>query len=137
MAAFEMLIGEWELSGDTSGTVRYEWLKGKHFLMQTIDMQLFGQRVEGIEIIGHLKPFGEEPGKEIRSRAYDSQGNTLDYVYEINGGELTIWGGERGSPAYFKGSFGPDGNSNTGAWVYPPDGGYRSVMTRVHPKGGK
>jgi hypothetical protein len=54
----------------------------------------------------------------------------LDYVYELDGDTLTIWGGEKGSPAYYRGTFSEDGNSATGAWVYP-GGGYESTMTRI------
>lgn len=39
--------------------------------------------------------------------------------------------GERGSPAFYKGKFSADGNTNAGAWVYPGGGGYDSTMTRV------
>lgn len=66
-------------------------------------------------VIGHLRPFGEDPSPDIRSRAYDSAGNTLDYVYELEGDTLTIWGGERGSPAYYRGTFGADGATCAGA----------------------
>jgi len=41
----------------------------------------------------------------------------------------SIWAGEKGSPAYFKGQFSEDGNTLTGGWVYP-GGGYASRMTR-------
>jgi hypothetical protein len=58
-------------------------------------------------------------------------GNTLDYVYELEGDTLTIWGGEKGSPAYFKGKFSDDGDTQSGEWVYPGGGGYESTMTRV------
>jgi hypothetical protein len=40
----------------------------------------------------------------IKSRFYIF----LDYVDEIVGDPLTIWGGERGSPAYYKGQFSKD-----------------------------
>lgn len=56
--------------------------------------------------------------------------NTLDYVYEVDGSTLMIWGGEKGSQAYFKGTFSDNGNTVTGGWVYP-GGGYESNMTRV------
>ena len=51
----------------------------------------------------------------------------------MNGSENTfmIWGGEKGSPAFFKGTFSPDGNTCTGAWVFPGGGGYSTTMTRV------
>jgi hypothetical protein len=51
-------------------------------------------------------------------------------TYEVDDDTLTIWGGEKGSPAYYKGMWSDDGNTNAGAWVYP-DGGYESTMTRI------
>jgi hypothetical protein len=129
LKSLEKLIGTWRLGGDTSGTVTYEWMEGGFFLLQRFDMQLFGNKITGNEVIGHWKPFGEEPDKEIRSRAYDNAGNTLDYVYEMKDDVLTIWGGEKGSPSYFKGVFSKDGNTNSGEWVYP-GGGYKSTMTK-------
>jgi hypothetical protein len=62
----------------------------------------------------HQRPFGAEPSQDITSRFYDSMGNTLDYVYELEGDTLTIWGGKRGSPAYYTGRFSDDGNTVTG-----------------------
>ena len=58
---------------------------------------------------------------------------TPDYVYEIDGDTLTIWGGEKGSPASYRSQFSTDGSVNAGAWVYPGGGGYKSTMTRVKP----
>ncbi len=55
---------------------------------------------------------------------------TLDYVYEVDGDTLMIWSGEKGSPAYYKGTFGDDDNTLAGAWVYP-SGGYESISTRI------
>lgn len=39
--------------------------------------------------------------------------------------------GEKGSPAYYQGTFNEDGNILTGAWHYPGGGGYSAVATRV------
>ena len=130
LSALDRLVGTWELSGDSEGRVTYEWMEGGYFLIQHVRMKVFGREINAIEVIGHLRPFGEEPGEEFRSRAYDSTGSTLDYVYEIEGDTLTIWAGEKGSPAYFRGTFSDDGNENVGEWVYP-GGGYKSTMTRV------
>jgi hypothetical protein len=58
-------------------------------------------------------------------------GETFDYVYELDGDTLTIWGGEKGSPAYYRGTFSADGNTLSGAWVYPGGGGYESTSTRI------
>ncbi|RSO08497.1 hypothetical protein DMH18_20415 [Streptomyces sp. WAC 06783] len=130
--ALDRLVGHWRVEGGTEGTVTYRWLDGGHFLVQDVDLAQSGRCVTGMEVIGRERPFGAEtPGDEIRSRFYGSQGETFDYVYELEGDTLTIWGGEKGSPAYFRGTFAADGNSLSGAWVYPGGGGYDSLMTRV------
>jgi hypothetical protein len=131
LQTLDCLVGTWRVSGEAEGTVTYEWLAGGFFLLQRYDLVHGGHEVRGIEVIGHLRPFGEEPGPEIRSRAYDNAGNTLDYVYEVDGDTLTIWGGEKGSPAHYRGTFSADRRTNTGGWVYPGGGGYESSMTRT------
>jgi hypothetical protein len=92
----ERLVGTWEMSGDVRGTVTYEWMEGGFFLIQRVDLEQYGQRIKGIEIIGHERPFGADPGEEIKSRFYSNTGDTLDYVYELQGDTLTIWGGRGG-----------------------------------------
>jgi hypothetical protein len=129
--ALDPLVGTWKVSGGVTGTVTYEWMDGGFFLLQHTDFDHDGHRVKGMEVIGHLQRFGEEPTADIHSRYYGSGGETFDYVYELADGTLTIWGGERGSPAYYKGTFSADGDTCTGAWVYPGGGGYDSTMTRV------
>lgn len=125
------LVGTWKVSGGAEGTITYEWMEGGFFLMQHVDLVHGGHANKGIEIIGHLQAFGEEPSADILSRYYGSTGETFDYVYELDGDTLTIWGGEKGSPAYYKGTFTDDGNTLTGGWVYPCGGGYESTATRV------
>jgi hypothetical protein len=131
LKSLDALVGEWKISGGSEGTVTYEWMEGGFFLIQRVDLGQLGQRIKGIEIIGHEQQFGAEPSQEIKSRFYDSMGNTLDYVYELEGDTLTIWAGEKGSPAYFRGTFSADGNTMEGDWVYPGGGGYSSTMTRA------
>jgi hypothetical protein len=132
LRALDRLVGTWNVSGGANGTVTYEWLEGGFFLLQHVDFEQEGQRIKGLEVIGHERPFGAEaPGADLKSRFYDSMGNTLDYVYELEGDTLTIWGGEKGSPAYYRGTFSADGDTCAGAWVYPGGGGYESTMTRV------
>src|SRR5687767_13524770 len=92
LKSLEPLIGTWQLGGDTRGIVSYTWMEGGFFLIQHFDFELYDHHVKGIEIIGHLQPFGEAPSTDIRSRAYDSVGNTLDYVYELTSDTLMIWG---------------------------------------------
>jgi hypothetical protein len=127
----QRLVGTWEMSGDVRGTVDYEWMEGGFFLIQRVDLEQYGQKIKGIEIIGHQKPFGSEPSEDIKSRFYSNTGDTLDYVYELEGDTLTIWDGERGSPAYYRGTFSDDGDTLSGAWHYPGGGGYEATSTRV------
>jgi hypothetical protein len=135
LKSLDRLVGTWRVSGGAEGAVTYEWMRGGFFLIQRFDLIHEGHSVEGVEIIGHLQPFGEESGPDLSSRAYDNVGNTLDYVYELTGDTLFIWAGAKGSPAYFKGTFSPDGNTNTGEWFYPGGGGYKSTMKRVTATG--
>ena len=127
----EPLVGTWRVSGGSEGTVRYEWMEGKYFLLQHIDLGQGEEATKGLEVIGHVRPYGGESSADIRSRYYSSGGETLDYTYELLDGVLTIWMGERDSPAYFQGTFSEDGNTCDGAWVYPGGGGYPSTMTRI------
>lgn len=132
LKALDRLVGTWRVSGGTEGTVTYRWLDGGFFLVQEVDMEQYGRRIKGVEMIGRLRSFGADaPSEDIWSRYYDSQGNTFDYVYELDGDTLTIWGGAKGSPAYYRGTFSADGDEVNGAWVYPGGGGYDSRMTRV------
>ncbi len=129
--ALDRLVGTWTVTGGAEGTVTYEWMPGGFFLQQRVELEQYGQQVSGLEVIGHLHPFGEESSDDVHSRFYDNQGNTLDYVYELNGDTLTIWAGEKGSPAFFQGTFDADDRSLAGDWVYPGGGGYQSTMSRV------
>jgi hypothetical protein len=133
--SLDKLVGTWKVSGpDIKGKVTFEWMEGGFFLIQHFDFIQGGHKVKGMEVIGHIQPFGEEPSKDIRSRIYDTMGNTFDYTYEVNDETLMIWGGEKGSPAYYEGKWSDDGNTNVGAWHYPGGGGYESTMTRVKRK---
>ena len=128
LTTLERLVGTWSVSGDAVGEVTYEWTEGQFFLLQHVD--LGGSK--GLEVIGHERRYGEEPSADIRSRYYGfSEGETLDYTYEIVDDTLTIWMGERGSPAYYTGTFDRSGNTLTGAWHYPGGGGYSTVSTRA------
>ena len=125
--SLDRLVGTWSVTGEAEGTVTYEWTNGRFFLLQHVS--LGGN--EGLEVIGHERRYGEDPSTDIRSRYYGfSEGETLDYTYELTGDTLTIWMGERGSPAYYEGTFSEDGNTLTGAWHYPGGGGYSTVSTR-------
>jgi len=71
---------------------------------------------------------------EQRPQVADKELAALDYVYELGGDTLTIWGGERGSPAYLRASFSADGTTFSGGWVWP-GGGYQVTGTRIGTAG--
>jgi hypothetical protein len=128
----ERLLGAWRVTGGAEGTVRLEWMQGGFYLVQHVELEQDGQRIGGIEVVGHLRPFDEPPSQAIHSRFYDSTGNTLDYVYELDGDTLTIWAGEKGSPAYYRGTFSPDGNSQRARGSIP-----EAAATRRPPPGSR
>lgn len=131
LKSLDRLVGTWEVSGGAHGTITYEWMEGGFFLIQHVDFVQDGSKIKGMEIIGHLQPFGAAPSDDIWSRYYDTVGSTFDYVYELKDDTLMIWGGGRGSPAYYKGTFSADGDTLTGGWTYPGGGGYQTTTTRV------
>ena len=131
MQRLDRLVGTWNVTGEAEGQVRFEWMPGGFFLLQHVDINHGGNQINGLEVIGHERLFGaSEPDRDIKSRFYSSTGDTLDYVYELEDDTLTIWGGQRGSPAYYRGTFSDDGNTMSAGWVWP-GGGYRATMTRA------
>jgi hypothetical protein len=130
MKRLDRLVGTWQVSGGAEGTVTYEWMEGgsSHPARRPNPVRSADPRP---------RKSSATSGPSARSRArtssrfYDNQGNTLDYTYELDGDALTIWAGSQDSPAYYRGTFSADGNTATGAWVYPGGGGYESTMTRL------
>jgi len=127
----EALVGTWKMTGGAQGESRYEWAEGGRFLIQHVDLTAFGRKIKGIEMIGHLYRAGEDPSPEVWTRFYSFyDGLTLDYVYELDGGTLTIWFMQKGSDNRYKAEFSQDGNSFQGAWAWP-GGGYEAAGTRI------
>lgn len=62
LRSLDGLQGTWSLGGDTTGSVTFEWIAGEHFMLQHFDLTLHGHRVIGLEVIGHPRPYGDEPG---------------------------------------------------------------------------
>jgi hypothetical protein len=58
LKSLNKLVGTWEVSGGAQGMVAFEWMEGGFFLIQHVDLEQYGQKIKGIEIIGHEKPFG-------------------------------------------------------------------------------
>ena len=59
VSALDRLVGTWTVTGEAEGTVRYEWMPGRFFLLQHVELTQYGQPTTGLEVIGHLHPFGE------------------------------------------------------------------------------
>ena len=132
LESLDRLIGTWKQSGGIEGEITSEWTECGFFLTQLVDLESDGRKIEGMEVIGHLQLFGEEPSKDIKSRFYSFlDGMILDYVYEGDGDTRTIWGGAKGSPAYYKGTLSDDGDTLAGGWVYPGGGRYEATTTRA------
>jgi hypothetical protein len=85
-------------------------MEGGFFLIQHVDL---GPEARGMEVIGHERSLGQEPSADVKSRYYGHTGDTL-----------TIWFGDRGSPAYYEGTLSEDGGTLTGACLALP-GGWR------------
>jgi hypothetical protein len=105
-------------------------MQGGFFLVQHVELEQYGQRIGGIEVVGHPRPFGEPPSQAIHSRFYEGTGNTLDYVYELDGDTLTIWAGVKGSP-YHKGRSAPTATAKRARGSTPGGGGYQATATRI------
>jgi hypothetical protein len=137
LRSLDRLVGTWEVSdpsgtGAINGRSTFEWMEGGFFLIHRPDfVDGDGRQIKGIEIIGHERPFGAVPSEDIKTRFYGNTGETLDYVWEMEGDTFRIWFGERGSPDYYEGTFSADGDTFSGAWHYPGGGGYEATATRV------
>ena len=128
----DALIGTWQITdpeagpgGGVHGQVRFEWLEGGFFLVQHVDLVNDGRPIRGAEYIGY-----DEASQSLRSHYFGNNSELLEYVLEVDGDSLTIWGGYVGSPARCHGTFSADRNSATSRWEWP-GGGYPSVMTRI------
>jgi hypothetical protein len=100
-------------------------MEGDAFLVQTVDLVGEDGDTRGVEYIGW------DPGSQtLRSHYFGHSGESLEYTYDLTGDTLTIWFGDKDSPARFVGTFDAAGNRNTGGWQWP-GGGYESTMTRI------
>jgi hypothetical protein len=137
--SLDVMVGTWELKGRESGPVgeihgrpTFEWMEGGFYLVQHVDIDYIGHTIVGTEYIGY-----DEQNDNLRSYFFSNEGPgpfgrvALEYVWEVGEDTFTIWGGEVGSPASFKGRFSDDRNKISGRWEYP-GGRYEATMTRVN-----
>ena len=133
----DVLEGTWRLEGHDldgsapfTGTMTRRWLPGGHFLVQR--MRIDGdEQEEGAEYIG----WDHERGT-LRSMFFSNEGPgpfcsfALEYVWRIEGDDLTIWHGYQDSPARFTGTIDRGAGTVEGRWEWP-GGGYAATATRL------
>jgi hypothetical protein len=111
----DRLVGTWKISGENEGETTWEGMEGGFFLIQRGWSRREGLTQRYVQIIGHERPPGSEPASEITGRLYTDHGDTLSYVCEVDGDTMTIWMGEKGSPAVYTGTFDASGTRSTAA----------------------
>jgi hypothetical protein len=114
----ERFVGTWDMKGRTldsdvdnvTGRATYEWLPGRHFLLQRTTLDFAGLKVEGFEVIGYDPETDTFP-----STVYSNMvGTPLPYRWEVKGDELTITTDVLG--ATFRGGWSEDGTTFSGGW---------------------
>ena len=119
-----MLGGDGETPVTTvDGHDHYEWL-GDVFVVHRIDVEMGGERVEGLEIIGPYLP----NRNAFATRAYDNAGGEQTSIATVD--EAGVWTfGAEGARATL--TLAEDGRSDTAEWVRTGDGGatWRPWMT--------
>jgi hypothetical protein len=126
----DRLVGAWKVSGEAEGETTWEWMDGGFFLIQRGWTRRAGVEQTYVQIIGRDRMPGSEPADAITGRLYTNHGDTLAYVCELEGDTMTIWMGEKGSPAVYTGTFAANGDTIEGEWTWP-GGGYKETMTRA------
>ena len=134
------LEGTWRLEGHDldgsapfTGTVTRRWLPGGHFLVQ--QMRIDGKEQEGAEYIGY-----DHAQETLRSMFFSNEGPgpfcsfALEYFWQIEDDDLTIWHGAKDSPARFRGTIDRTAGTVRGRWEWP-GGGYEATETRLDENG--
>jgi len=126
LRTLDPLVGTWRISGDQfNGTTTYEWMDGGFYLVQRSEADHNGRRFTAVEYIGH------DPDTDtLRSVMLDSAGSKFAYTWQLDGDQLTIWFGDRGSDNFLSATVDPSGDTIKGAWQWP-GGGYAATMTRI------
>ncbi len=134
LAQLRPLVGTWRLEGtDASGeqwtaTLRREFMEGGYYLVEHVDP---GKAGGGMQFVGY------DPANDHLKGSYYSGdgpgpfgGIALEYVWEVDGDDVTIWCGGVGTPPRYTGTISDDGRVITGSWSWP-GGGYDAVETRI------
>jgi hypothetical protein len=131
----DVLEGTWRLEGHDldggspfTGTITRRWLPGGYFLVQEITTD--GEVHAGAEYIGY-----DHDQQTLRSMFFSNEGPgpfcsfALEYIWQIDGDNLTIWHGYKDSPARFSGTIDRSAGTVKGRWEWP-GGGYEATAIR-------
>ena len=130
----DRLVGTWHVAGRVVGAVTYEWTEGGPFLLLHVDLDGAGRRIQGLEVIGRHpdEVDGEAAADEgIPAHFYDSNGDVQLHIYELDGDTLVVWRDERGSTAWFRGTFTSDGTVIVGQCTQTTGDAFEVVLTRA------
>ena len=122
----EALIGSWRTRGEVLGedgepvaTVdghdHYEWL-GPYFVVHRIDVEMGGEHVQGLEMIGPYLPDHDA----FATRAYDHEGGEQTSTATVDDAGVWTFGAD-GAKATL--TLAEDGRSAEADWVRTEDGG--------------
>jgi hypothetical protein len=128
----DRLVGTWKISGDNEGETTWEWMEGGFFLIQRGWSRREGIEQRYMQIIGYERTPGAEPADcDYRPAVHEPRRHAV-VPCEVEGDTMTIWMGDKGSPAVYTGTFAADGKTIEGEWVWS-GGGYKETMTRIAP----
>lgn len=121
--ALEMFVGTWDVTGRTlgaeednvSGRLHFEWLPGKFFLQQRVELEFAGFSIAALEVIGYDPTTGKYPSTVFASM----MGQPIPYEYDVDGRSFTIRT-ELAGGATYTGSFSEDGETASGGWRPDP-----------------
>jgi hypothetical protein len=119
----DRFVGSWEVRGRTldaeednvSGRLTFEWLPGKFFLQQRVEMSFMGHEIAALEVIGYDPATGKFPSTVFASMAPVP----IPYEYDVEGDHVTIRTDLAGG-ATFTGTWAEDGSSMSGGWRPDP-----------------
>src|ERR687889_118349 len=108
-----------------------------HPRLRDLDVLAGTWQLRGSDLDGGNEFTGyDHAGGVFRSMLFSDEGPgpfcsfALEYYWQIEGDDLTIWHGEQGSPARFTGTIDRAAGVIDGRWEWP-GGGYRATSTRI------
>jgi hypothetical protein len=116
----DFLVGRWNWRGRSSlddfsvtGWAEFEWLDGRHFLIERSQLTAAGGTNTNIVVIA-----GDDDGSGCTAHYFDSDGRQASYQISVDDGRLNIaWDRYR-----FSGTISPDARSVVGPWAKSEDG---------------